>query len=337
MKKQTVFISGIAGFLGSHLADLMLSLGHTVIGCDNLSAGDLDHVPARAEFIKADLNDFDQMVKITRGADVVLHTAATAYDGLSWFSPYHITQNVFSNSVSLISASVENRAKRFVYFSSMARYGRLEHVPFYEDMTPLPDSPYGIAKLAAEQTLRQLARQHGMEFVICVPHNIIGPRQKYDDPFRNVAAIMINRMMQGQQPVIYGDGMQKRCFSFVQDALQIMEHLTFDSKANGEIINIGPDEEFVTILDLARNIASIMNFDLKPDFFPARPGEARLANCSAEKARRLFGYKTDYPLEKGLREMVEWMQARGPKPFAYDQRIEIHNAQLPKTWAEQVL
>lgn len=337
MKKQTVFISGIAGFLGSHLADLMLSLGHTVIGCDNLSAGDITHVPSRAEFIEADLNDFDQMMKITRGADVVLHTAATAYDGLSWFSPYHITQNVFSNSVSLISASVENRVKRFVFFSSMARYGRLEHVPFYEDMTPLPDSPYGIAKLAAEQTLRQLARQHGMEFVICVPHNIIGPRQKYDDPFRNVAAIMINRMLQGQQPVIYGDGMQKRCFSFVQDALQIMEHLTFDSKANGEIINIGPDEEFVTILDLARNIASIMNFDLKPEFFPARPGEARLANCSAEKARRLFGYKTDYPLEKGLREMVEWMQARGPKPFAYDQRIEIHNAQLPKTWAEQVL
>ena len=100
----------------------------------------------------------------------------------------------------------------------MARYGAIQ-TPFTEDMLPQPQDPYGIAKYAAEQTLRCLSDVHGIKYLNLVPHNIIGPRQKYDDPFRNVASIMINRALQGKAPIIYGDGSQTRCFSFIQDVI----------------------------------------------------------------------------------------------------------------------
>lgn len=123
---QRVFISGVAGFLGSHLADYFLSKGHTVVGCDNLMGGYLDNVPEKIEFYQYDLNHFNSMVKITKGCDIVYHCAATAYEGLSVFSPYLITQNIVQNSVSLMTASIANKVKRFVYCSSMARYGEQE-------------------------------------------------------------------------------------------------------------------------------------------------------------------------------------------------------------------
>ena len=211
-----IFISGIAGFLGSHLADKMISLNHKVSGCDNLIGGYLDNVPDKANFHQVDCNDFSTMVKLTKGIDVAIHCAATAYEGLSTFSPYIITKNIVGPTVSLISASISNKIKRIVYCSSMARYGT-NKVPFTENMLPKPQDPYGIGKVAGEDYLKNLCNVHNVEWVIAVPHNIIGPRQKYDDPYRNVASIMINLMLQKRQPIIYGNGKQKRCFSFIKD------------------------------------------------------------------------------------------------------------------------
>jgi UDP-glucose 4-epimerase len=147
---------------------------------------------------------------------------------------------------------------------------------------------------------------------------------------------MINMMLQGRQPIIYGDGNQKRCFSFVQDDIQILEQLTTAKNVVGEIINIGPDEEFVTINELAVVLAKILNFDLKPQYMPGRPQEVFLANCSAEKARRLLNYKTNYTLEQGLREMAEWIKTRGVKPFKYHLDLEIITDKTPRTWKEKL-
>ena len=205
-----VFISGIAGFLGSHLADQFLQDGHEVVGCDSLIGGELDNVPSDAEFYQYDCCYRNSMLKITKDCDIVYHTAATAYEGLSVFSPHLITQNIVTGSVALFSAAIENKVKRIIFCSSMARYGT-NQVPFLESFTPNPQDPYGIAKVAAENILKNLCEVHGVEYVIAVPHNIIGPRQKYDDPYRNVASIMINLMLQNRQPIIYGDGKQKRC------------------------------------------------------------------------------------------------------------------------------
>lgn len=333
---KKVFITGVAGFLGSHLADRCLQAGYHVVGCDNLIGGYLDNVNDEVEFYQYDCKYLNSMKKVMAGVDTVYHCAATAYEGLSVFAPNLVTQNTFQISVAVASAAVASGVRRFVYCSSMARYGEQPTVPFTEDMTPRPQDPYGIAKLAGEDVVRNLAQVHGMEHVIAVPHNIIGPRQKYDDPYRNVASIMINLMLQGRQPIIYGDGEQKRCFSFVGDDLQILEQLIDAPNVVGEVINIGPDEEFVSINELAQVIAKLLNVPLDPVYVPGRPQEVKLATCSADKARKLLGYKTEYTLERGLAEMIEYIQKRGPKKFKYTFDIEIVNGKTPRTWTDRM-
>jgi UDP-glucose 4-epimerase len=332
-----IFISGIAGFLGSHVADRMLQLGHEVVGVDTLIGGYLDNVPEEALFHQVDVGNFSLMQRHLQGCDVVYHAACTAYEGLSVFSPSLVTYNTFQITSSLASAAISNGVRRFVYCSSMARYGTQEVVPFTEDMVCRPQDPYGIAKYASELLLENLCETHGMEYSVSVPHNIIGPRQKYDDPYRNVAAIMISRMLQGNQPIIYGDGTQKRCFSFIGDALQCIEKMILDDGLDREVINIGPDEEFVSINDLAKTIAELLDFDLDPIYMPDRPQEVKLANCSAEKARNLLGYKTTTSLRDGLGEMIEYIRARGVKPFKYHLDLEIITDLVPRTWKEKLI
>lgn len=330
-----IFITGVAGFLGSHLARAMLDEGHEVIGCDNLLGGEQDLVPEGTEFHVADCNDHKTMLSLMRGCEVVYHCAATAYEGLSVFSPYVVTQNVYGASVSVFSAAIAGGASRIVFCSSMARYGT-NQTPFLESYTPRPQDPYGIAKFAAELTLKNLAEVHDIEFVIAVPHNIIGPHQKFDDPFRNVASIMINRMLQNQQPIIYGDGEQKRCFSFVGDCLSCLSGMLDNRKVTGEVINIGPDRPFITINELAREIASIIGFRLDPIYVDPRPQEVKHATCCADKARALLGYETKTTLRDGLNSMVSYINARGTKPFQYHLPIEIKSERTPKTWTRHL-
>lgn len=331
-----IFITGVAGFLGSHLADAMLAEGHEVVGCDNLIGGYLDNVPDGVEFYQVDCQYLNTMNKLMKGVDIVYHTACTAYEGLSVFSPNLVCQNTYQITASIASAAVSQGVKRFVYCSSMARYGTQEIIPFTENLSPRPQDPYGISKLAAENLLRCLAEVHGMELVIVVPHNIIGPRQKYDDPYRNVASIMINLMLQGRQPIIYGDGTQKRCFSFVQDDINCLKAVAFQDNVVGEIINIGPDEEFITINELATTIADILNFKLDPIYVPGRPQEVKLATCSADKARQYLGYHTEYSLRDGLIEMINYIKKRGPKKFRYHLDVEIISDKTPKTWTQKL-
>ncbi len=329
-----IFITGIAGFLGSYLAEELLELGYEVVGNDNLIGGYKDNVPRGAKFYKVDCLNTKKMAKIMKGCDVVYHTAALAYEGLSVFSPALISENIYQATASTLSAAIQNNVKRFIFMSSMARYGK-NKVPFEEVYLPKPQDPYGIAKFSAELLLMNLAETHKMEYVIAVPHNIIGPRQKYDDPYRNVASIMINRMLQGKQPIIYGDGKQKRCFSFIGDVLSCLVALA-SSKINKEIINIGPDEEFITINKLAKTIAELIGFDLKPIYMPGRPREVKLATCSSDRARKLLNYKTRYTLEEGLKEMIYHIRTRGTKPFKYHLPVEIINKKTPTTWIKKM-
>jgi UDP-glucose 4-epimerase len=331
-----VFVSGVAGFLGSHLADAHTQRGDQVVGCDNMIGGDLDNLPEGIEFQEADCGDVDKMKQMLAGVDLVYHCAAIATEGLSVFSPALIAKHVYGNTAGLLAAAASRKVKRLVYCSSMARYGS-GNPPFSENQRAEPEDPYGIAKYAGELLVANVSETHGMEYVIAVPHNIIGPRQKYDDPYRNVASIMINRMLQGKQPIIYGDGEQVRCFSFVQDCVDPLLKMGTMRGLSGEIINIGPDEEAVTINELARILARLLSFDLDPVYVPARPQEVRDARCSADKARRLLGYRTQVSLEDGLRSMIDWIREHGTKPFEYHLPIEIDSPLVPATWRDRLL
>lgn len=332
-----IFITGVAGFLGSHLADRMIEKGHQVVGVDNLVGGFLENVPEQVEFYEADCDNLCAMTEYMRGCDTVFHAACTAHDGFSLFSPYYITKNTFQITMSVLSAAIQNRVEKFYYCSSMSRYGEQRIIPFTEDMVCNPKVPYGTAKVASEAVVKQLCELNKIYYNILVPHNIIGPRQCAVDPFRNVAAIMINRMLQGKQPIIYGDGEQKRCFSFISDVICCIEQAIASDDFNGEVFNVGPDEEFISINELARTIADIMRFDLDPIYVPSRPNEVKFATCSAQKARTLLKYSTKITFRQGIAQMVNYMKEKGPQEFCYNYNIEIINKNTPITWVEHLI
>jgi UDP-glucose 4-epimerase len=332
-----VFITGVAGFLGSHLADRMIKAGHLVIGTDNLIGGYYDNVPKEVVFYQDDCRNFGLMNDIIKKhqPDIVYHCAATAYEGLSVFSPSLVSDNIIGASTSVFSAACANKVNRIVHCSSMARYGEITP-PFKENMTPRPQDPYGIAKVAAEEMLKNLCAVHGVDYVIAVPHNIYGPRQKYDDPYRNVASIMMNMVLQHRAPIIYGDGSQQRCFSYIDDCLDCLEQMAFASNVLGQTINIGPDEQPVTINELAHVIQDVCGTEFVPQYVKGRPQEVRVALCSSDKVRRLLGYQTQVSLKHGLVHMKEWMVKRGTKKFEYHLPLEIVSAKTPATWKDRL-
>ena len=331
-----VVVTGVAGFLGSHVADAYLDKGWQVRGIDNLLGGSLDNVPEGVDFYNLDLDDLEAISPVFVGADLVIHAACTAYEGLSVFSPALVVRNTVQISVNAMTATIRARVPKFVYMSSMARYGDNWGDVFDESLDPKPQDPYGIAKLSAENLLTNLSKVHDIDLVILVPHNIVGARQKFDDPFRNVASIMVNRMLQGKQPIIYGDGSQLRCFSFIQDVIAPIMQACESEQAVGQVINVGPDESPISILELAKRLAAIIGFDLDPIFMPGRPQEVYVALCSSDKARQLLGYKTTVSLDQGLVDLVDWIRPR-VKPFEYHLPIEIDSDLTPKTWTQRLI
>ena len=331
-----VFITGIAGFLGSHIADKLIERGDDVFGCDNLIGGYLENVPSGAEFYQVDAIYLNQMKKMTKDMDLIIHTACTAYEGLSVFSPYLVGQNTYQISMSVFTAAADNKIPKVINCSSMARYGEQETLPFTESLVPKPLDPYGIAKLASEQTLEMMSKVHNFEFVNLVPHNIIGPRQKYDDPYRNVVSIMINRILNGDPPIIYGDGSQERCFSDINDVVNPIIKSIDTPKAVGETINIGPDEDVISIKDLAYKVLKVLNSDLEPIYVDPRPLEVKIAHCSADKAREILGYNTSVSLDESIEKIANWIIEVGPKKFRYHLDIEILNDNTPKTWTKKL-
>ena len=329
--KYKILVTGAAGFLGSHLVEKLHNLGHTVIGIDNMMGGYEDNIIEGIEFHKLDCCDLKKVQQVMKGVDVVYHCAATAHEGLSVFSPYEITKNNYLASVSIFTAAINNKVKRIVYCSSMARYGDLK-TPFTEDMEPKPIDPYAISKVASEKVLINLCELNNIEYVIAVPHNIIGPRQRYDDPFRNVVSIMLNRMMQKKAPIIYGDGEQKRCFSYIDDCISCLIPMMNQKNLHREIINIGPDEEFVTVNKVAEICSNISGFNSEPIYKKDRPQEVKHATCSADKARSLLNYKTTVSLQEGVKKTYEYIKKRGTRPFDYNINIEINNELTPTTW-----
>lgn len=332
-----VIITGAAGFLGSHLVEKFHAEGWQVVGVDNLIGGDIRNLPDHIRLYDIDLTDRRWINDdLWQGADLVIHSAALPHEGLSVFSPALVVENNVQATVNTVTAAVKAGAKRFVYLSSMARYGALEGM-FNEEMTPQPVDPYGIAKLASEKLIENICETHGLEWTVIVPHNIIGSNQKYDDPYRNVASIFANRMLQGKQPIIYGDGLQQRSFTFVSDVVEPLYKAATLPEANGEVINVGPDTESTTILELAEKIAEILEFDLDPIFMPDRPREVKIALLSSDKARKLLGYEPTTDLDEGLRSVIQTVQEREPQPFDYYLELEIESDKTPKTWSERLM
>ena len=332
-----IFITGLAGFLGSNLGIRLANRGHEIYGNDNLIGGYKDNIDKRFKFYEADCCDLDKMTNIIpKDTNVLFHCAATAYEGLSVFSPHFVTKNIYDATVSTVTASIKQKVKKFIFCSSMARYGD-QVSPFKEEMLPKPEDPYGFAKAASEDIVKNLCNTHNVDWTILVPHNIVGPRQKYNDPYRNVMSIFINKMIQNEQVYIYGDGSQKRCFSYIDDCLDSMEKCISLKETSKQIINIGPDEEVITIRELAELCANEVGHNKEPIFVAGRPQEVKFATCSSDKAKKLLGYKTNFTLKESIKKTYEYIKKNGAKKFEYHIDLEINNELTPETWKKKLI
>ena len=330
------FITGVAGFLGSNLADYYIKKGFKVSGCDNLVGGDIENIPSKVIFYQGNCEDLDFMTRATKEkVNVLCHAAAYAHEGLSSVSPTLICSNNVTGSTSVFTAAIRNKVKRIVYCSSMARYGNIK-VPFREDDKLNPVDPYGVSKVAAERILEILCHTHNVEYNIAVPHNIIGPKQKYDDPYRNVVSIMINLMLQKRKPIIYGDGNQRRCFSDIDDCLYCLDKLITDKKIVSQVVNIGPDEEYISINQLFEKLSNKLKFNKGAKYFEDRPNEVRQATCSSDKARKILNYKTSVKLDDSIDKVINYIKKKGTKKFKYGYMLEIENDKTPVTWKKRI-
>jgi UDP-glucose 4-epimerase len=275
------------------------------------------------------------MTKIMKNIDILCHAAAYAHEGLSSFSPTLISNNNLTGSVSVFTAAIRNKVKRIVYCSSMARYGNGKP-PFKEDNEAVPVDPYGVSKLAAENILKILSKTHKFEYNIAVPHNIIGPKQKYNDPFRNVVSIMINLMLQNRRPIIYGDGKQTRCFSDVDDCIYSLDKMLTDPKIVSQTINIGPDSEITSINELFYMLSNKLKFNKEPMYAKDRPNEVKFAICSSDKARKILKYRPKISLDKSLDKIIDYIKKNKTKKFEYNYTIEIKNSNTPEAWIRKL-
>src|SRR5437870_9557513 len=326
-----VLITGVAGFIGSHIATHCLDLGFEVVGIDDLSGGSVDNVPSNVAFRKGTIidNDFVSGLWDEGAFDYVYHLAAYAAEGLSHFiKRFNYTNNLIG-SVNLINASVNYAVKCFVFTSSIAVYGTGQ-VPMTEDMVPIPEDPYGIAKLAVEQDLRVSHEMFGLEYVIFRPHNIYGERQNIADPYRNVVGIFMNQLLRGEPMTIFGDGTQQRAFTHIDDVVPILSVSVEVAGARNEIFNVGADVPY-TVNDLARTVAAAMGKKCSVVHLEPRK-EVKIAFSDHSKADGVFGKREKTPIEAGIRAMVEWVKQHGARESSLFEEIEIPQ-KMPSTWA----
>jgi UDP-glucose 4-epimerase len=323
-------ITGVAGFIGSHVAEHCVAMGLDVVGIDDLSGGFSDNVPKGVDFRLGSIVDYEWLGALWRDApfDYVYHLAAYAAEGLSHFiRRFNYTNNLIG-SVNLINLAVIYQVKCFVFTSSIAVYG-VNQTPMTEQLTPKPEDPYGIAKYAVELDLEAARRLFGLNYIIFRPHNVYGERQNVADKYRNVIGIFMNQLLRGQSMTIFGDGQQSRAFSHVDDVAPIIAGAPLVKDAYGQAFNVGADTPY-TVLELAREVAAAFDVEARVTHLPARE-EVVHAFASHEKAARVFGKTRTIPLGEGIRRMAEWVRASGPRDPVDFQNVEV-TRNMPASW-----
>lgn len=319
LQGRAVCVTGGAGFIGGHLVDALLSLGCRIRVIDDLSNADGRHVaelvdmePERVQFIHGSILDDRALDDAVRGAHTVFHLAAVSSVPRSIAEPERSYAVNALGTLRVAEAARRAGAGRIVYSASSSAYGDGERLPKVETDVPAPVSPYAASKLAGEHVMLAWARSYGLSTVSLRYFNIFGPRQPADSPYAAVIAVFARALLSGRAPVIFGDGLQSRDFTFVANAvLANLLAATADRPLRGEVVNIGSGTR-LDLLQLARLIAERCGAThLPPRMEPPRAGDVRHSQADLTLARELLGYSPVVSLEDGLSRTIDWY--RGAK------------------------
>jgi len=306
-----ILITGIAGLLGSRLADwIITNTSHTVVGIDDLSGGYLENIPDKCKFYQENITNLNSIKNIfeKEEPEIVYHFAAYAAEGLSPFIRKFNYENNLIASTNLITCSIQHKIKRFVFASSMSVYGDKYKPPFSEDLQQFPIDPYGIAKYSVEQDLRVAFEQHGLEYTIVRPHNFYGVNQNIWDKYRNVLGIWMYQIINDMQPTIFGDGEQRRAFSYVDDSIIPFWNASQKPECVGQIINLGGIKDY-SINEACETLIRVTGTTLKPVHLEQRH-EAKHAWSTWNKSIDLLEFEHKIDLEEGLTKMWDWAKTQ---------------------------
>ncbi|HHY39229.1 MAG TPA: NAD-dependent epimerase/dehydratase family protein [Clostridia bacterium] len=306
---ETVLITGIAGFIGSHVADALIKEGYRVFGVDDLSSGRLENVPKNAYFFKADICDFERMdtlFKETRPRFVVHHAAQVSV-ARSVKDPVFDAHVNILGTVGLLDLCRKYVVEKMVFASSGgALYGDVD-APAREDKKPDPKSPYGFSKWAGEQYVRYYGQEFGIGYTILRYGNVYGPRQ---DPYgeAGVVAVFTGRLLCGERPVINGDGEYVRDYVYVEDVAQANVAVLKKAAADAAV-NVGTGIG-TTVNQLFAMLVEISGIQAVPQYGPPRPGDLKTSVLDPSLAKEIFGWEPKTPLREGLKKTVEWFKGR---------------------------
>lgn len=308
----TYLVTGGAGFIGSHLATRLIADGHAVRIFDNLCTGSLDnlaHVAGRFTFFRGDLNERPLLDEAVGGVDVVFHQAALASVPRSVERPLDTHQACTTGTVQLLDACRRHGVRRVVYAASSSAYGNAATMPKHEGQLPGPLSPYAAAKLSAELYCEAFAATYGLETVRLRYFNVFGPRQDPNSPYSAVIPRFVAAMLNGDQPVIYGDGTQSRDFTYIDNVVSANLLAATAPGVSGKVYNCacGSSLDLVTLLRL---ICEQLELPFGPRFTEARIGDVRHSWADIAAAERDLGYRVLVPIQEGLRRTVDWYRAQ---------------------------
>ncbi|HEU5244703.1 MAG TPA: NAD-dependent epimerase/dehydratase family protein [Gaiellaceae bacterium] len=329
-----VLVTGGAGFIGAHVARHLLETGHDVVVLDDLSGGYEENVPSGATFVNGSVTDpelVDELFR-THGFAHVFQLAAYAAEGLSHFiRRFNYTNNVLG-SINVLNAALRAETPgRFVFASSIAVYGPAQ-TPMSEDVVPEPEDPYGVAKYAVELDLAAAQRMFGLDYTIFRPHNVYGELQNLADPYRNVIGIFMNQVMAGKPMTVFGDGLQTRAFTHIDDVAPLIARSIEVPGAANEVFNVGAETPH-SVIDLAQAVAQAFGVaEPEIEFLPARK-EVVHAFSDHAKLHRVFGEAPTVPLAEGLRRMAEWAREIGvTEPVRFESVEVLRN--MPPSWTD---
>jgi UDP-N-acetylglucosamine/UDP-N-acetyl-alpha-D-glucosaminouronate 4-epimerase len=307
-------VTGGAGFIGSHLAEELVRRGETVRVADSLITGkrrNLAHIP-RLEFLEGDLADLSFATRAADGMDYVLHEAAIPSVPRSVKDPIASNRANVEATLNILVAARDAGVKRLVFAGSSSEYGNTPTLPKREDMTPSPLSPYALQKSMGTQYCRMFTQLYGFETVVTRYFNVFGPRQDPGSPYSGVISLFSTALIEGRQPVIYGDGEQTRDFTYVANVVDGVLRACTAPKAAGEAINVACGTR-ISLNELLRVMNHVVGTSLQAIYKDERAGDVRDSQADITKAEALLGYTPTVSLEEGLRHTLDWCRSESTK------------------------